>query len=96
MNIDASKVSLREGTLAVRFIDDEDGDSKEGEAYAPSEPYETVPYEGCLAQVVAVGPKVSGVKVGSVVITYPYARNSGIKLDDACVISTYDVVGTLK
>lgn len=94
MNIDVSKLQLREGNLAVKFLDedDDDEDDKPQENYGSPEP---VPYEGCLAMVVAVGPKVSGVKPGSIVVTGPYARN-GMKLGDSTLISAYDVIGSLK
>lgn len=96
MNIDASKVALCEGTLAVRFLDeDEDEPAKGEEQYASPVPSGSMPYEGCLAQVVSVGPKVAGVKVGSIVVTRPWARD-GMKLGDATVIDAHSVVGTLK
>jgi hypothetical protein len=66
------------------------------ERAAASQPTSSVDYEGCLAQVEAVGPKVSGLKVGDIVVTTPYAR-SGLKIGAATLVSAeYDIVGRLK
>jgi len=95
MNIDADSVTPAPGAILVRFVDDDERANEYASSSYEQSPDASVPYEGCLAQVVAVGPKVTGAKKGDFVVTDPYARR-GLKVGDACIIDAYSVRGTLK
>lgn len=93
MNLDGSEIKPAEGMIAVRFVDD-DLEEERRETYAASpDSYEN---EALLAIVVAVGPKVSGVKKADVALLRSYAAD-GVKLGDGIVlIESYCVLGTVK
>lgn len=98
MNLEGADIKPAEGMLLVRFVDDDDDDedrdsSPNIEVGAMTEPSES-PYEGCLAIVVAAGPKVT-FKKGATVITTQWARD-GMRVGPGLrMIRAYEVVGEL-
>lgn len=96
MDLEGVTIKPAEGTLAVKFVDDDDDDDDDSGALATS--YNAAPepmdYEGCLAIVIAVGPKVPGVKKGDTVVTSSWAKD-GIKVGGLNLISSWDVKATL-
>jgi len=94
MDLEGVKIKPAEGTLAVKFIDEEDDDDNSPSLPSAAEPDDPLEYEGCLAIVMAVGPKVTNVKVGDTVVTNEWAR-SGMKLGGLRLISAWDVKATL-
>lgn len=96
MNLEGVKYKLQEGLIALRFVDDVDNDDvlTTSQAYPAMAPSDPVPYEGCVAVVSAVGAKVTGVKVGSTVVTRPWTRD-GLKIGDDVVAYPDDIIATL-
>jgi co-chaperonin GroES (HSP10) len=89
MKLDGVTIKPAEGKLAVRFVDDPDADDqseamKAGYMATQSSP-SPISNDGCLAEVIAVGPKVKNAKKGDVVVTNEWARD-GVKLDDGVTI----------
>lgn len=98
MDLTGADITPAEGKLAVRFIDDDDDDDDETTAAAqyPSAPGEEVPYKGCLAIVLDVGPKAGTAKKGNIIVVSPWAKR-GLKIgDDVIIIDSYSVQATLK
>lgn len=90
MDLEGVSIKPAEGMLAVKFVDDDEDD--DGPSSSPSEPMD---YEGCLAIVVAVGPKVTGAKRGDTIVCKPYARD-GLKVgDDLVLIESWSVAATI-
>lgn len=98
--MDLTGVNLKpaEGMLIVRFVDDDDDDDDDENqtpSYGADAYPESMPYEGCLAIVTAVGPKSGNVRVGNTIVTRPYARD-GLKIGGGLtLIESYCVVATL-
>lgn len=96
MNLDGVEIKPAEGKIAIRFVDDDD-DGDEGSASAsPSAPESGVEYEGVLAIVLAVGPKVAGTKKGDVVVMSPWARDSSLCIGGGThICGAYQIEATL-
>jgi hypothetical protein len=95
MDLEGVQIKPAEGTIAVKFIDEDDDADDSGALPAVSDTPEPMDYEGCLAIVVAVGPKVAGIKKGDTVVTSEWSR-SGMKIGGLTLISSYEVKATLK
>ena len=91
MDLTGQKIKPAEGMLVVRFVDDDVDDDKDPDStrYPSAEPVNK-PYEGCLAVVAAVGDKVKA-KVGSTIVTDPWARE-GLKLGNGLVVINSNAV----
>lgn len=90
MKLDGVTIKPAEGKLAVRFVDDPDVDDQSdmmraGYEATRSSPPGMISNDGCLAEVIAVGPKVKNAKKGDVIVTNEWARD-GVKLDDGVTI----------
>lgn len=95
MDLSGADVSPAEGRVLLRFVDDEDDEESSRDKTGPALA-DSVPYEGCLALILAVGPKTGTLKKGQMAICTPYARD-GLKLGDNTVMTdVYNIVGTLK
>lgn len=84
------QIKPAENMVALRFVDEDDDEAGVGNA-TPASP---VDYECCLAIVVGVGPKVTGIKVGSTVICSPWAKDSP-KFDDIRIVYASEIKGTV-
>lgn len=92
MALVAVAIRPTEGKVAVKFVDEDEGEGAIQSAATPMA--EPVPYEGVLAVIVAVGDKVKLSK-GDTVVMRPWAR-SGLKLgDNLFICDAYDVVATI-
>ncbi len=90
--MDLSGVTIKpaEGMVAVKFVDDDDDDTP-----APGASSETVPYEGVLAIVLAVGAKTS-VKKGDTIVTRPSAKDYSLCLgENVYLINSFDIAATI-
>lgn len=77
-----------EGMVALSFVDDLDDD---GDIDQDTD----ADYDGLLAIVVGVGPKVTGIKKGDTVVTRPYARD-GLNVGNGIVlVESYCIAGTI-
>ena len=88
--MDISGVDLKpaEGMVALKFVDDLDDDGDLGSDT-------DVDYDGLLAIVLAVGPKVTGIRKGDTVVTRPYARD-GLKIGENAVLAdAYCIAATV-
>jgi hypothetical protein len=94
MDLEGVKIKPAEGTLAVKFLDEDDDDRESSPNLPAAEPTEPLDYEGCLAIVMAIGPKVTVAKVGDTVVTSEWARN-GMKLGGLRLVQQYEVKATL-
>lgn len=99
MDLDGVKFVPAEGYLAVKFLDEDEDDEKPESSYSsPStEPKDLGASEAELASVVAVGPKVKGMKAGNLIFTRSGCRKWCTKVgDDTYLLSSYEVLGTVK
>jgi hypothetical protein len=83
--LDGQTVRPSEGLLLVQWLDDRADDE------SPCLP--DGDYEGCLAQVIAAGPKTSS-KAGQVVILRPFTRGTKAP-GGSCLVEQGQVCGTL-
>jgi len=90
VDLDGVSIQPAEGKVAVKFVDDLDGDG-DTTAAAPD-----ADYDGLLAIVLGVGAKVSGVKKGDTVICSPWARDGLCIGDNAYMVDSYCIAGTIK
>jgi hypothetical protein len=90
MDLSGVDIKPAEGMVAVKFVDDGDGDDDAASA-TPSEP---MPYEGVLAIVLGVGAKTS-VKKGDTIVVRPYARDGLCLGDGVYLIDSYCIAATI-
>jgi hypothetical protein len=83
-----------EGKVLLHFVDADVDDDESSASALPNASYEPVPYEGCLAIVMAVGAKVSA-KKGQVVVVSPWARD-GLKVGENILADAYHIQATVK
>lgn len=91
--MDLGSLSLQptEGKIAVVFLEDESGQPTKYPA--PAVPGES--QEACLAIVSGVGPKVTGIKKGDIVVVSEWSRNSP-NIGKTHIVDAYCVLAKLK
>lgn len=82
-----TSIQPAEGLLVVQYLDDHE----DCESY----PLPDGDYEGCLAQVLAAGPKTTS-KSGQVVVLAACTNGTKLPGSSACLVSQYSVVATIK
>lgn len=92
MDLTGSTIKPTEGRVLVKFVDADD--TKPGASMGS--PMETSQgQEGVLATVLAVGPKVTGMKKGDVVILYPWACEGLTVGEDTVITDSYSIAAVV-
>lgn len=95
MDLTGATLKPTEGRVVVKFVEGDEDDGAASSGQVGDMPMSTVGDSGCLATVIAVGPKVAGVKRGDAVVVYAWAKNGLAVAPQTVIVEAYAIAAVI-